>query len=275
MDAQERREARLSRRRERERRNRALESTEEREAQLARRRVRGRALRAAQSTAQREDRLLPSITGQTALDEVVRKVLELPVCLGGLGIPNPASTAQEAYEAAVQICSPLQEAILQAEESSYSSYAYEQAIAKEEVKHNLRSQNESKRESLMSEVSPSLRCSLTLISQCGASAWLTALPIKQHNFWLHKGDIRDALCLCYNWPLKFISSTCICSQKQSLEHALSCSRGGFPTLRHNEIRDITASYLSEIRSTVTVEPHLQPLTGESLRLSTSNLDDAA
>ena len=39
MDAQERREARLSRRRERERRNRALESAEEREARLARRRV--------------------------------------------------------------------------------------------------------------------------------------------------------------------------------------------------------------------------------------------
>ena len=39
IDTQERREARLSRRRERERRNRALESAEEREARLARRRV--------------------------------------------------------------------------------------------------------------------------------------------------------------------------------------------------------------------------------------------
>ena len=47
------REPRLSRRRERERRNRALESAEE-EARRARRRVRDRALRAAQSTAQRE-----------------------------------------------------------------------------------------------------------------------------------------------------------------------------------------------------------------------------
>ena len=54
MDAQERREARLSRRGERERRNRALESAEEREARLARRRVRDRALRAAQSTAQQK-----------------------------------------------------------------------------------------------------------------------------------------------------------------------------------------------------------------------------
>ena len=113
----------------------------------------------------------------------------------------------------------------------------------------------------MSEVSLSLSCSLTLISQHGASAWLTALPMKQHNFWLYKGDLKDVLRLRYNWSLKFISSTCISRQLQSLEHALSCFRAGFPTLHHNEIRDITASYLSEICSNITVEPHLQPLTG--------------
>ena len=54
MDAQQRREATLSRRRERELRNRALGSAEEREARLARRRVRDGAWRGAQSTAQRE-----------------------------------------------------------------------------------------------------------------------------------------------------------------------------------------------------------------------------
>ena len=51
MDAQQKREARLSRRRERERRNRASESTEQRQVRLARRRVRDRARRVAQSAA--------------------------------------------------------------------------------------------------------------------------------------------------------------------------------------------------------------------------------
>ena len=54
MDAQQKREARLSRRRERERRLRALESAEQRESRLAKRRVRDTARRAAQSTVQRE-----------------------------------------------------------------------------------------------------------------------------------------------------------------------------------------------------------------------------
>ena len=54
MVAQQKREARLSRRRERERRLRALESAEQRESRLAKRRVRDRPRRAAQSTVQRE-----------------------------------------------------------------------------------------------------------------------------------------------------------------------------------------------------------------------------
>ena len=54
MDAQQKREARLSRRRERERRLRASESAEQREARSAKRRVRDRAWRAVQSIVQCE-----------------------------------------------------------------------------------------------------------------------------------------------------------------------------------------------------------------------------
>ena len=51
--------------------------------------------------------------------------------------------------------------------------------------------------------------------------------------------------------------------------------GGFPTIRHNEIRDITASLLTEVCSNVATEPHLQPLSGETFRLASSNTDDGA
>ena len=42
-----------------------------------------------------------------------------------------------------------------------------------------------------------------------------------------------------------------------------CPTGGFPTIRHNEIRDITASLLTEVCHNVATEPLLQPLTGET------------
>ncbi len=49
----------------------------------------------------------------------------------------------------------------------------------------------------------------------------------------------------------------------------------FPSIRHNEIRDITADLLTEICHDVSVEPDLQPLTGETLAHRTANISDGA
>ena len=54
-----------------------------------------------------------------------------------------------------------------------------------------------------------------------------------------------------------------------------CSKGGFPTHRHNEIRDFTASVLTEVCHDVCTEPPLQELVGEPLPYATSNREDGA
>ena len=43
-----------------------------------------------------------------------------------------------------------------------------------------------------------------------------------------------------------------------------CPFGGFPTIRHNELRDIIGNLLSEVCSNMAIEPSLQPLSGEVL-----------
>jgi len=53
------------------------------------------------------------------------------------------------------------------------------------------------------------------------------------------------------------------------------SRGGFPSIHPCEIRDITASLLSEVCSDVGVEPALQPLDHEPLQYATTNREDGA
>ena len=60
-----------------------------------------------------------------------------------------------------------------------------------------------------------------------------------------------------------------------MEHAFTCPCGGFPSIRHNEVRDLTASLLSEVCSNVGVEPALQPLDGEPLQFATTNSEDGA
>ena len=57
---------------------------------------------------------------------------------------------------------------------------------------------------------------------------------------------------------------CVCGKSFTMEHALSCQRGGFPTSRHNNVRDLTASLLSEVCSNVSIEPAPQELSGETL-----------
>lgn len=60
-----------------------------------------------------------------------------------------------------------------------------------------------------------------------------------------------------------------------MEHSLSCLHGGFPIIRHNDVRDATANLLKPITCNVSIEPVLQPLTGESLNhLSSCTSDDA-
>ena len=54
---------------------------------------------------------------------------------------------------------------------------------------------------------------------------------------------------------------------------MSCPKGGFPSIRHNENRDLTANLLSEVCNDVCIEPHLQPITGEHLSGASANTQD--
>ena len=54
---------------------------------------------------------------------------------------------------------------------------------------------------------------------------------------------------------------------------ICCPRGGFPSVCHNEIRDVTANLMSEVCHAVCTEPSLQPVTGEQLTHKTANREE--
>ena len=116
----------------------------------------------------------------------------------------------------------------------------------------------------------SLQRSMTLAQEKCASSWLTALPVTEFGFTLHKSAFRDSLCLHYGWLLFHTPINCDCGSQFSVEHALSCPKDGFPSFRYNKIRDITANLLAEVCNSVCIEPHLQQVTGEHLHGATSN-----
>ena len=70
------------------------------------------------------------------------------------------------------------------------------------------------------------------------------LPIAEHGLALHKSAFRGGFCLRYGWHPSNLPLQCTCGKQFSVEHALSYSHGGFPSIRHNELRDITAELMS-------------------------------
>ena len=69
--------------------------------------------------------------------------------------------------------------------------------------------------------------------------------------------------------------SCACDAPFSVEHALSFPKWAFPTHRHNEFRDITATILAEVCSNVSIEPVLQPCNGRVTRHATAITDENA
>ena len=79
----------------------------------------------------------------------------------------------------------------------------------------------------------------------------------------------------FGWRADRLSDKCVCGNNFTVDHALTCNRGGFSFLRHNEIRDLSAKLLTEVCPNVAIESELQPLSGETLALRTANRQDEA
>ena len=103
----------------------------------------------------------------------------------------------------------------------------------------------------------------------------SALLLEQYGFALHKGEFIDAVCLCYGFTPSLLPSHCVCGKDFTMSHALSCPHGAFPIIRHNEVRDLTASLMTEVCHDVQVEPHLHALSGEVMHHRSAVLDDNA
>ena len=146
------------------------------------------------------------------------------------------------------------------------------------MKQKIKSQKTAQYSNLLSDLRDQMSTDQTRLNDLArekhASLWLTTLPIKDEGYSLTKQQFWDLLRMRYGWQLKRLPANCECGVTFSTEHALSCKKGGFVSLRHNQFRNITAKWLGECCKDVRIEPMLQPLTGESLPLCSNTTDEA-
>ena len=220
------------------------------------------------------NKLMPAITERQTISEESRRLLSLPVRLGGLGIPIFSESCVFEYQNSQRKTSQLKQKIL--------DQTVEYSIDKEkekEVERVLRKERDDRNEAILKSLRENMSVeeirANDVAQKKGASAWLTALPLKDEGFVLNKREFFDALAMRYRWPLKRLPSKCVCGNEFSMTHAMNCKRGGYIGRRHNKIRDLFFAWiLKDVAHGVHTEPHLQPLTGEVLE-SGANVEDEA
>ena len=217
--------------------------------------------------------LVPAITGGLNCSKVERKLFSLTPKLGGLGIPIFKDLSQTEYENSIMVSDHLKRNIIQ------QNIEYNPTKKKNEIKNKIKS-NKHKRNiisltNIRSELTEQQKRLNEINQEAGASSWLTTLPLKDEGYVLNKQIFWDLIRIRYGWELTRLPENCECGYKFNIEHAISCKKGGFVSIRHNSIRNITASLLKEVSHDVRIEPSIQKLTGEEFNEKTSNLKDEA
>ena len=217
--------------------------------------------------------LIPALMGQAPLNNFERDLFALPPRWGGLGLCSPICRASQESSASLKITEPLCSLILH--HDLYSEVKAIQRSQKSSVRSFKQEYYSKCSADLRQHLGPSLQLTLDLAVERGASTWLTSLPLDEYGFALHKSAFQDALALRYGWlPLR-TPKHCAYGTSFSIECTLSCPKGGLPSVRYNEIRDLTATLLTEVCSQVATEPELHPVSQEDFSLSTANIQDGA
>ena len=192
---------------------------------------------------------------------------------------NPVDEARPHFDQAAAIIAPMVRHICSEGSSAVSSFTDALALQGKELVEGRKRRADAlqrKANNIFGQLDPHGQRAMSLAQEKGASIWLTAVPIDEHAFALSRGDFRDAICLRYGWKPPHMPSHCSDGEPFTVEHALGCSRGGYVSLRHNEVRDLLTDLLSESSChNVTAEPHLQPLRGERLRSPRAITSDEA
>ena len=146
-------------------------------------------------------KFIPAICGRPAPNDELRDLLALPCRLCGLGIPNPTCTASNEYSASKAIATPIVRSILIHERATHMRHMLINCLLWLRPGKTKRHRSSSHINELQSSLPPELQKAMDLSQEKGASNWLTVLPVEEFGFSLHKGAFRDALALCYGWPL--------------------------------------------------------------------------
>ena len=218
-------------------------------------------------------KFIPALIGRE-ISDIERRLFALPLRFGGLGIPDPTITSDREFSCSEMITRPLAELISR---QSKNLADLDQALVKQYAqecksqKENVFKQEQEMVHALLEE---GKQKTFEMAAEKGASNWLSALPLKKLGYVLNKQEFRDSLCLRYGHQIPHTPAYCACGSINNVNHTLICKRGGYVSMRHNNLRDLEATFLREVCRDVKIEPQLLPTGTEQQQPSGIETDQA-
>ena len=160
-----------------------------------------------------------ALTGRPPLNVLSRDLFALPARLGGLGITNLTKSCEALYLASVSITNPLASLISAQENICPYECINAQLSANSDVKKKRRRCEDEAACAIDDTLPADLQRAMSMAQEKGASSWLTARPIEEFGFTLHKGchcaqiwlaasGLPSSLCL---WLLLFCAACLVLS----------------------------------------------------------------
>ena len=200
--------------------------------------------------------------------------MSLPTRYDWLTVPTFYELAETEFESSHKITSELTPLII----NQCSQYNMNERKAKQlklDIKRVKESNYKSCLQELIVQVNEKENWLVKISTKKGVSNWLTILPITEHGFELSKQQFWDSVRLRYGREIANLPIFCPCGSKLEIQHSIICKKGGFVSIRDNDLRDLTARIVSEICKDTEIEPKLLPLSGEQLNRRTTNWSNEA
>ena len=204
---------------------------------------------------------LPALLQEKDISPDMRKLIGLSVKSAGMSLPNPVETPHENHTTSTVCTSHLARAIRG--QLSFNSTDHQTTMNEGKTAHQER--RNSAALLTFKEATASMKLSETRALARGkeTGAWLSCTPSFVNGTQLEEQEFRDALRLRYNLtPLNLPSNCDGCAATFTVDHALSCMKGGLIILRHNEMRNelISVCQTCFSKGSVRDEPNLNTIT---------------
>ena len=195
-------------------------------------------------------KFIPAITGGIYVNPDERYLLPLPAKYGGLGIPIFSELSGIEFKNSQIMSEDLRNKTIEQERTDSQQQEEKTKENNNKIRNSKQGRYHSILQRLCNDMSDEQRRLNEINQQQGASYWLTTLPIKEEGYTINKNYFWDLLRLRYGWQLQRLPTNCECGACFTMDHALSRKKGDFISLRHSQIRDLTANCLNIIRHDV-------------------------